>query len=124
MANMALGAYTFTQNPSDVTLIRPEKTFDFKKTYTDVAYFSWGPSIIGKEIEFSWDIMPSQQFDDLDDLYQADLPVVFDPQDGSSKTYNVEITRLDGKYFIGLAVSADNPRKDVKMTLLILSEVP
>jgi hypothetical protein len=124
MSNMVLGAYTFAQHPSDIDgIMVAEKSNAWKQTYTSVAYFSWGTSIVGKSIEMSWDYMSCDQYDAIDTLFQADASVVFDPQDGSSKTYNVEIVDLTGKYHIGLTHSEDWERMDVKMTLLILSEV-
>lgn len=124
MSNMALGGYTFASNPAEIDdIMMPLKRSASQETYTSVAFFSWGTSIVGKTIVLSWDYITCSMFDSLNTLYQADLPVVFDPQDGSSKTYNVEIVDLNGKYHLGLASSADWERKDVKLQLLIMSEV-
>lgn len=122
MANMSLGSYTFEANPSDATLIKPERSGSAVETYSSVAFFSWGVSIVGKIVELQWDYMPSLMFDELDDLYRADAAVVFDPQDGSSRVYNVEILDLSGKYFQNLEIGAAIIRKDVKLTLLVLGE--
>ena len=123
MANMSLGGYTFECNPSDPTLVKPEKSASWEETYSSVAFFSWGVGINGKVLALMWEYMPSLMFDELDTLYRADAAVVFDPQDDEGKTYNVEILELDGKYFQSLKVDAEVLRKDVKLTLLILSEV-
>ncbi len=122
MANISIGAVTLRHNPIRMTLVRPEKRSASSETYSSVAYFSWGTSIVGKEIDIEWSYMESDEFDDLDDLFKTDAPVVFDPQDGSGKTYNVEITRLNGEYFRTLDFSAGHFRRNVKMTVLILSE--
>ncbi len=123
MPNVSIGSVTLRHNPSRMTLVRPEKHSAAKETYSSVAYFSWGTSIVGKEIDLEWSYMESDEFDDLDDLFKADSPVVFNPQDGSGKTYNVEITQLDGEYFRTLDFSAGHFRQNIKMTLLVLSEV-
>lgn len=123
MANISIGGITLSHNPSEMTIVRPQKSSAEVQTYSSVAFFSWGASIIGMAVELSFSYMDSVEFDDLDDLYKADTPVVFDPQDGSSKAYNVEIKFLDGKYFRTLEIAAGNLRKDVRIILLILSEV-
>jgi len=123
MANMKFDSTTLQSNPTDLTLIRPDKTSAHKQTYSSVAYFSWGVSIIGKLIDLRWSWMQADEFDDLDDLFTADEPVVWDPQDGSGESYNVEIVSLDGKYHMEFGETSTVMRKDVIMTVLILSEV-
>ena len=122
MANIEIGSVTLDHNPTKMTLVRQEKSCAAVQTYEGVAFFSWGASIIGREIDLEFSYVDSAVFDDLDDLYKADAPVVFDPQDGSSKTYNVEITRLDGEYHRTLDFTSGHLRKNVRITLLILSE--
>jgi len=125
MANMSLGTYTFENNPSDLNaILNPKKSCASVSTYSGVAYFSWGTLIAGVEVELTWDYMSCDQYDSLDAIYQADAPVVWDPQDGYSPaiTYNVEIVDLTGRYFIGLSSSAEWVRRDVRLRLLILSE--
>lgn len=124
MANIAIGTITLDHNPTKMTLVRKEKSCAAVPTYEGVAYFSWGVSIIGKKIDLDFSYVDSAIFDDLDDLFEADAPVVFDPQDGSGKTYNVEIMSLDGDYHRTLDFTSGHFRKNVRMTLLILSEVP
>jgi hypothetical protein len=123
MANISIGAVTLKSNPTDLTLIRADKTCAAQQTYSSVAFFSWGASIIGKEIELLWNWMEADDFAALDALYAADAPVVFDPQDGGGKTYNVEIMALDGKYHMEFGTVSTVMRRDVTMTLLMLSEV-
>ena len=124
MSNMSLGGYTFDSNPSDINEIMiPIKRCASIETYTSAAFFSWGASLVGKKITFSWNYMTCDMFDSLNTLYQADASVVFNPQDGSSKTWNVEIISLTGKYHLGLTHDDNDWRSSVKMELLILSEV-
>jgi hypothetical protein len=123
MANISIGTVTLDHNPTKMTIVREQKSCAAVDTYSSVAFFSWGTSIIGKEIDLEFSYVDSAIFDDLDDLYKADAPVVFNPQDGSNKTFNVEIMNLDGDYHRTLDVTSGHLRKNVKMTLLILSEV-
>lgn len=123
MANISIGTVTLDHNPTKMTIVRQEKSCAAVQTYASVAFFSWGASIIGKELDLDFSYMDAAVFDDLDDLYKADAAVVFDPQDGSTKTYNVEITRLDGEYHRTFALTTGYLRKNVRITLLILSEV-
>lgn len=122
MSNSVLGTYTFAKQPIGMTFIQKDRNIAYAKTYTSVATFSWGSSYIGKVIEISWNYMTTTQYDSLLSLYVADSPVVFDPQDGESKTFNVEILSLDGEYHMHLSDAAGHYRKNVKLTLLILSE--
>ncbi len=121
--HMVLGGYTFADEPSDMTFIQKDRSVSFQQTYNSVAVFSWGTSYVGKVLELTWLGMTTSQYASLTALYIADASVVFDPQDGSGKTFNVEILSLDGKYFIDLENIAGNHRLDVKMELLIMSEV-
>ena len=123
MNNIIIGSVTLRHNPEEMTVIRSDKYCASKLTYTSVAFFSWGLSIVGKEILLRWSYMESDEFKDLDDLYIADSTIVFDPVDGLGKTYNVVMKELDSKYFYRLGVSPGQWRKDVNIVLLILSEV-
>jgi hypothetical protein len=123
MANISIGGVTCRIQPADMTLVRPEKTTSIKKTYTGAVYFAWPASIIGKQIDVHWDFMDADEFASFDALYVTDAEVVFDPQDLSGNTFNVNIVSLDGKYLLGLDTTSDSVRKDVKMTLLIMSQV-
>jgi len=121
MANIVIGSFTPAREPSDRPMIRPGKSAAAVETYSSVAYLSWGVSIVGEVIEIGWDYLSASDFDSLDAIYVTDAPVVFNPNDGSGKTYNVNIMSLDGKYHIG--VDDAFLRKEVKLTLLIMSEV-
>jgi hypothetical protein len=126
MANLSLGAYTFDINPLKMAgIIKPMKKSAIKYTYDNVAFFSWAASIKGVVIVLEWELMSTDQFTEIDDLYQVGDTVVFNPQDGTGKTYNVEIVNFDGNYFVylGLEDEEGNYRENVKLELLIMSEV-
>jgi len=120
MANASLGSYTFDIMPSAMTLIQKDREVAYQKTYTNVALFSWGLSYVGKVLDLTWEFMSDSQYTSLQTIYIADVPVVFNPQDGTSKTYNVEVLSLDGEYYITMS---GGDRRNVKMSLLIMSEV-
>ena len=123
MSNMILGSYTFVQDPIKMDVLGPDKFCSHVQTYSGVGYFSWGTTIVGKVVEMSWDYMRADEYDSLMTLYTADAPVVFDPQDGTGKTYNVEIENLSGRYYMFLETGDTKYRRDVTLKLLILSEV-
>lgn len=122
MANMSLTGYTFPSLPSGMTIIQKDREVAIKKTYSSVVLFTWGLSYVGKIIELTWNVLSSSQYVAFQALYAADTQIVFDPQDGSSKTFNVEIVSLDGEYYIHLNDASGHYRRNVKMQLLIMSE--
>lgn len=120
---MILGSYTFALNPSSFTEIyEPTKTTAVVETYDSVAYFSWGTKIIGKILQFNWDYMTAEQYESMRAIYEADAQVVFDPAGITGLKFNVHVTKLTGKYYLGLAAT-NTFRKDVQMELVIMSEV-
>jgi hypothetical protein len=124
MANMILDSYTFAKQPSEMTMIEKDKFASSLLTYTSVAYFSWGTTLVGKIITLRWGGMTTTQFDTLQSKYEADAEVVWEPNQGDSadRSFNVEISRLVGGYHMSLLDSADY-RIDVEMDLVIMSEV-
>ena len=92
-------------------------------TYNSCVYFSWGTTIEGKKLVLGWDYLRSDQYASLQALYETDVSMVFNPQDGSGFTYNVEIVELTGKYFRHLTDLSSVLRKDVQLTLLVMSKV-
>ena len=120
-------SYDFILLPGKMTMIREDKICSSELTFSDVAYFSWGASIIGKPITLHWNACPASQFAKFDTFYASDLPLIFDPtltEVPADTTYNVEMTSLDGDYFLGgYDTGAGSWRENVTMTLLILSEV-
>ena len=122
MAKMVLDAYTFAVNPIRMTLVEPVKAASGIKTYSSAVYFSWDPTIEGKKLTLEWKYMSNAQYVELDTLCQADAAVVFDPKKDDAKTYNVQIESLDSRYYAALDGTGGH-RRDVKMSLFVLSEV-
>lgn len=122
MANIVIDSYTLIKNPIEMTLLEKDKFASSILTYTSVAYFSWGTTLIGKVLSLRWGALTIAEYNILQVKYEADTEIVFDPQQGDSKTYNVEMSRFTGGYHMSLLDSADF-RKDVEMDLLIISEV-
>lgn len=123
MALMTIGTHTLKRNPHQMTVIRADKSCAKVMTYTSVAFFSWGTSIIGKDIILEWPYMEGDEFDSLDTIFKADAQIVLDPNDGGSN-YNIQMAALDGKYYMGgRGVTNAAKRKDVSMTLTIMSVV-
>lgn len=118
MSNMELGTYEFDWNPDRWTIPKEEKFYGKVLTYSSVGYFSFGLSIIGKEILLEWDWMSVDQFNELNQLYISDIGYIWGPKDGF--LYNVEILSFDGAYFETTALDAPW-RRNVKMVLMILS---
>lgn len=120
---MILGGVTFSWNPSGMVVLTPKLYCSQVLTYSGVEFFSWGASIVGVNIDIEWNYMPADQFDSINTLYQAAASIVWNPQLGDAKTYNVMITNFRGKYFIELTSSSSIRRKDVVLSLLIMSQV-
>lgn len=123
MSNMVLGTHTFIKQPKTMTMIQKDRETATVQTYSNVALFSWGASIVGKVIEIGWPVMATSEYTSFQTIYEADAQIVFDPQDGKSKTYNVEVLSLDGEYLVHLSDASGHIRKNVKLKLLIMSEV-
>ena len=121
MAKVVIGTQTLTRDPQRMTMLRADKSCAHKLTYTSVAFFSWGTSIIGKEIMLEWPVMDVAEFAALDAIFIADVAFNFTPSDGGGHVYSVNMTSLTGEYFLGRTSQAPTTRKNVKMTLLIMS---
>lgn len=120
MGLITLGSLTFTRNPGSMTPLEDVRFNAYVKTYSSVAHFSWGPDIVGKEIDLSWNYMENSEFSNLRTIYEADNEVILDPNDGSGKTFDVELINLNSTYFRGRGVTAE--RVDIKLTLLVTEE--
>ena len=117
---MKLGSYTFTALPDKMSAIEQDKESANIKTYSSVAYFSWGVSYVGKVLELIWDYMEATDYSSLRTIYEADDSVVFEPEISEEETtFNVEVLDCYGQYFYDLTTV----RKQVTVRLLILSEV-
>ena len=117
MSSVIIGNVTPAIQPGSMTLVRADKISAHVQTYSGVAYFGWTPTIVGKVIELTWNLLSAADFASLDALYQADAEVVFKPGEGST-TYNVNVIGLDGSYQLTRQM-----RGDVKLQLLIMSVV-
>ncbi len=123
MSNMVLGSYTFADNPGNLPIIQQELLTAYRRTYAGVATFSWDATYAGVELTLEWEFMTTGQYDSLLTIYAAGASVVWDPQDGEGKTFNVMVLALTGEYHLYLEDATGNYRKNVKLKLLILSEV-
>lgn len=125
MANMSLGILTFEANPSDCTPIEADRICADQDGIDLPGFVSWGATIIGKLIEIPFTYMPASQYAAFKALEVADVAVIWNPQNGSNKTYMVEIKSCVGKYCLGrLDAGTGALRKDVKLILKIMSEIP
>jgi hypothetical protein len=122
MPNQSLGIYEFPWNPDKYTVPKPEKFWGRVQTYSSVAFFSFGVTIVGKEIVLEWNWMSADQFAALDSIYRSDASVIWDPQDGDGLLYRAEILGFDGEYFEVVGTDFIY-RKNVKLTLMITEEM-
>lgn len=124
MANVVIGSRTLTLDPMRMTMVRKDKPQAHKQTYSSVAYFSWTPTLVGKEILLEWPVMDAAEFAALQTIYEANASFTFNPNDGVvTDTYTVEMTTFTGDYWRGRGTTTAETRKNVKMTLLILAVV-
>lgn len=122
---MKLGDYVFEKLPTSIdNVIRPQKRVAEVETYSGVSSFSWGVSVIGTKRTLSWNAVPIPMFNELDDLYAADQPFVWDLEDGTDRKYQVEIMDLSGTYLQYFTnEQEDKWYQSVTMQLLIIGEV-
>lgn len=121
-AKMRIGPYDFEWNPTLYTIPEADKDYSVVETYESVAFFSWGTSIVGKEVTLEWDRMKEQQFDQLQTLLELDQETVWTPISGEAVAYNVELCQLQGK-FMDFAIHDAPYRDNVKLLMVIMSEV-
>lgn len=119
MANMSLGGHTFASNPSKMTVLVKDKAAAEVLTYSSVAYFDWGRVWAGKPITLEWDYMLATEFDTLDALQDTAGDMIFDPQDGKTKTYDVWFKHFDGQYHLDPTSGAGVFRSGVEMILIV-----
>jgi hypothetical protein len=115
---MALGSYTFYWNPDRWDEPREAKSSSVLNTYSSVAYFSWGLLLPGKRILLEWNWMLVDQWNQLRAIYEADVPVIWDPENGN--LYNVEVMNLDGQLAEVVGIAGQR-RENVKVSLVIIS---
>jgi hypothetical protein len=117
--NISIGGYTLINNPNEMDIVRPDKYSSSVQTFTSMVFYDWGVSIVGKQISLSWTYMLASEFDALDAIFQGPGPLIFNPTLDAGKTYNVQMTALDGTLSHTIA---GGYRTNVKMVLLIMSE--
>jgi hypothetical protein len=121
---MSISTTTFALDPSDMTMLKDDKICSFVRTYSGVAFFSWGATIVGKEIDLIWNAMPSTMFDALNTLVCLDTTMIWTPNiPGSTQTYEVNLIGLDGAYYISQESSSSFYRINCNLKMLIMSEV-
>lgn len=120
---MKLGDYEIPYYPSDFVIPRPFRSNSYLETYESVRHFSWGFFISGKIVDLIWNFMPSEQFNELDTLWQDDKEIEWDPDiSGLDATYNVQILDFVGEFYERVGEDAEIWRRNCRMSLLILSE--
>jgi hypothetical protein len=117
---LKLGALTLAWDPDLWTIPDAKQVVMEQETYTSHFMFLFGAKIIGKKIVLEWEWMSQEQFDAMDDLFQADVPLLWNPEEVSDpRTFMVEFAGLDGSLF-DVALWDQSNRKDVKATLIVL----
>lgn len=119
MANMSIGGHTLLSNPSEMTVLVKDKIAAEILTYSSVAFFDWGRAWAGKSITMKWDHLPATEFDTIDGLLDTVGDMVFDPQDGKTKTYDVWLKRMNGEYYLDPSSSAEVFRRNVELVMVI-----
>jgi hypothetical protein len=117
---MSLNGYDFPWAPDRWTIPKADKFTGRTLTWSSAGFFSFGSSIIGKEIVLEWDWMSREQFDALDAIVQADTQVAW-VTGYYGDAFNVEILGLDGEYFEVTAYEFPW-RRNVKLTMMIMSQ--
>lgn len=119
---MSLDDYDFPVPPAQYTIPQSDKHSSCVLTYTSAAFFSWGLTLIGKIITLEWGMLTEEVFSQLRTIYEGDDQVVWEPGH-DDLSFNVEILGLEGKY-VGYGYGDEQPwRRDVKLTMVIMSEV-
>jgi hypothetical protein len=116
--NMTLGGYSFPWLPDRWTMPKAEKFSGRLLTYSAAAFFSFGTSIIGKEIILEWDLMGVAQFNEINTQYLADTQKNWNP--GTGNQYTVELVNLDAEYVETVAYDYAY-YKNVKLLLMIMA---
>jgi hypothetical protein len=119
MANMSLGGHTFLSNPSKMTVLLKKKYAVEEVTYSSVAFYDWGRSWAGMPVTLNWDFMEATDFDTIEALQDIAGDLVFDPQDGKGKTFDVWFKFFDGEYHLDPRSASGVFRTNVEMKLVI-----
>ena len=122
MSNMVFDSYTLVRQPNYMTILHDDRDISYVKTHSSVHTFSWGLSMVGKEVEIRWNYMPTTQYAELLDIYQDDDSFSFNPNDSEGYTYTVEMLTLTGEYLVHLTDTSTHMRQNIIMSLLVLSQ--
>ncbi|MDH4319955.1 MAG: hypothetical protein OEV73_00500 [Desulfobulbaceae bacterium] len=123
VTRMSLDGYTFARNPPAAgvgDIATKGKAAAVVQTYSSADVFEWPATIVGKTVTLSWPFIPAGQHTTLAGKFEAPGSKVWNPQDGTGKSYNVAI--ID---YPGTSCKQYNAEfmKDVTLTLFILSQV-
>ena len=117
------GTYEFARNPIGMNTINATRYISSVLTYAGVEIFSWGSTLVGKQILLHWDYMPPDMFDKIQYYVENDEGFVWDPKVSTSTsglpTYNVQILGFSGEYFKRIPSTSGEQRKNVNLLLLI-----
>ena len=123
MANMILDGYTFAKQPTSIPqMIQTTKPVGVTPTMDGVAAFEWSASIKGVPVVLRWDKLDTGQYNTLFTKYATGGQITFDPQDGSTKTFDVIVSDCRGEYYMAMENAAGNQRQNVELTLIIIDE--
>lgn len=118
---MILGGYTFAWIPDEWTIPEEVRQVGEVKTYNSSVVFDFGVGIVGQMVDLSWKFMTAEQFDALDVIYIADVPVLWTPGRGDGMAYLVEFLSLTGDLLESIGYDEGCPyREKVKARFLIL----
>ena len=121
MPNMIIDGTALIENPSEIPqLIQAKPIIHSAVTLTSVVVFVWPSQIEGVRIRLTWDIMSTGQYNTLFALFDAATTISFDPQDGTSRVFDILIEDFDGEYFIFMENEAGNHRQNVYMDFVII----
>jgi len=117
------GSYGFERNPTDMDTLNKTRYVSAVKTYSSVEVFSWGTTLVGKQILLHWDYMPPAMFDKIQYYVENDEEFIWDPtgESGTSGvgTYDVQILGFEGEYFKRIPSTSGENRKNVNLLLFI-----
>jgi hypothetical protein len=127
MDYMILGSYTFAKNPSNpVPRIEKRLIKSVVDTHDNFASFTFARTdqYCGIELPYKWKIMDESMYESLQTIYLADAQVVFQPKNGDSRTFYVEVISLSPGTAYLVMDGTTAKRLDVELTLKIRSLVP
>ena len=105
--------------PDSCTLPKPLKAVSVVETYSSAQFFNWGMILPGVEISLQWDLMSTEKFNFLDQIFAQNGTVIWQSEI-QNKDYEVLLSDFTGVLING----ADGEfRQDVTMNMYIISEV-